>query len=311
MSDSVRVALTETRDMSTCLPRRAAELKDLDPALLETIRRENVEHHIDLAEAAANMGVQVICFGEMFTGPYFATRFDEVFLGMAECARTGPTVRTLQKVARDLNMVIVAPIYELEASTGLRYNTAVVIDADGDWLGCYRKTHIPVGQNDKGQFKETLYFGRSLGDMDNDGPTNISTNPYYPVFATAAGNIGVMICYDRHFEGVVRALSTQGAQLIFCPAVTFGTKSERMWEAEFATDASRHNVFIGGSNRKGSERPWNQPFFGRSYFVGPNGRLADLSERPELIVADVDLGALERPDPAGWNIARDIREEIY
>ncbi len=225
MSDSIRAALTETRDVSTCLPAHASQLKDLSAADLETIRRENVEHHIELATIAARMGVQVICFGEMFTGPYFATRYDEVFLSLAEDARTGPTVRTLQKTARELNLVIVAPIYELEAATGKRYNTAVVIDADGEWLGCYRKTHIPVGQNDKWQFKETLYFGRSLGDMDNDGPSNISDNPFFPVFATAAGNIGVMICYDRHFEGAARALAKEGAELIFCPAVTFGSKS--------------------------------------------------------------------------------------
>jgi predicted amidohydrolase len=93
--------------------------------------------------------------------------------------------------------------------------------------------------------------------------------------------------------------------------VTFGAKSERMWELEFEVDAARHGLVIGGSNRRGSEPPWNQPYFGRSHFVGPGGRLANLSAHAELVVSEVDLGALARPDPAGWNLRRDLRGEIY
>jgi predicted amidohydrolase len=95
------------------------------------------------------------------------------------------------------------------------------------------------------------------------------------------------------------------------PAVTFGAKSHRMWHLEFHVDAARHNVFIGGSNRAGQERPWNQPYFGDSHFTGPNGPCANLSTHPELVIADVDLGQLAKADPSGWNLPRDIRHGIY
>ena len=112
-------------------------------------------------------------------------------------------------------------------------------------------------------------------------------------------------------EGVMYSLASEGAELIFNPAVTFGAKSQRMWHLEFPVDAARHNVFIGGSNRKGSEPPWNQPYFGESYFCGPNGTLKNLSTHPELVIADVDLGELAKGDSSGWNLPRDIRHELY
>ncbi len=99
------------------------------------------------------------------------------------------------------------------------------------------------GANEQGRFAETFYYGRG------------ESRPLYPVFKTSVGVIGVDICYDRHFEGVVGALARAGARLIFSPAVTFGAKSRRLWELEFLVDAARHRVFIGGSNRRGSEKP--------------------------------------------------------
>ncbi|HED54861.1 MAG TPA: acyltransferase, partial [Phycisphaerales bacterium] len=189
-----------------------------------------------------------------------------------------------------------------------RFNTAVVIDADGSNLGRYRKCHIPQGKNEQGSFDEVFYYGPS----DGDSYSNITeTRGYFPVFQTAVGRVGVSICYDRHFEGVVSSLARSGAQIIFSPAVTFGEKSQRMWNIEFEVDAARHNVFIAGSNRLGSERPWNQPYFGRSHFVGPNGRLANISDEANLVLADLDLDILDKPDPSGWNLKRDARPEIY
>ncbi len=107
------------------------------------------------------------------------------------------------------------------------------------------------------------------------------------------------------------SLAHEGAELVFSPAVTFGEKSQRMWHLEFPVDAARHRLFIGGSNRRGVEPPWNQPYFGESYFVGPGGVLPNLSTHPELIVSDVELAELSRPDPSGWNLPRDLRPDIY
>jgi N-carbamoylputrescine amidase len=229
---------------------------------------------------------------------------------LAEDAADGATVVAMQAAASKHQMLLVAPIYELDAVTGLRFNTAVVIERDGTILGKYRKCHIPEGTNDAGSFCETFYYDRSNGQLDN-GPANISTNDFFPVFESSVGKVGVAICYDRHFHGVMKVLAEQGAEIVFSPAVTFGHKSQAMWELEFPVDATRHNLFIGGSNRKGSEAPWHQEYFGASYFVGPNGRPDPLPARPELIIADLDLDQLTSEDPSGWNFARDLRPDIY
>jgi N-carbamoylputrescine amidase len=301
----IRAALTQTLNAFPDMPE---DLKRLE-GRLEDVRKANVDHHLALVASAKQQGVQVICFGELFPGPYFALRNDPMWLGLAEDARTGKTVATLRQVAQETSMIIIAPIYEL-APSGRRFNTAVVIDETGEILGTYRKTHIPHGTNEQGSFLEGNYYERSDGE-NSLGPRNVSKNPFFPVWQTSLGKLGVAICYDRHFEGVMGSLAHAGAELIFCPAVTFGAKSQRMWHLEFQVDAARHNVFIGGSNRKGVEPPWNQPYFGESHFTGPNGLLQNQSTHDELIIADVDLGELKRPDPSGWNLPRDTRLDIY
>jgi len=290
----VRAALTETKNVYQPMPERLVELGSLQ-SKLEDIRKANVLHHIELMEAAKQQGVQVICFGELFPAPYFALSTDPMWVPLAEDALTGSTVTELRDAARRLEMIVIAPIYERDGKN--RFNTAVVIDEKGEVLGKFRKAHIPFGGNEQGAFYENFYYQRSDAD------------PLFPVFQTSLGKIGVAICYDRHFYYVMPSLARQGAEIIFCPAITFGSKSQRMWHLEFPTDSARFNVFIGGSNRKGSEKPWNQPYFGESYFAGPNGLLDNLSSHQNLIIADVDLTILSEPDPAGWNLPRDTRQE--
>jgi beta-ureidopropionase len=308
MSDIVRCALTETINVYP-MPATLTELPSL-VGRLDEIRAANVAHHVGLIERAAVAGVRVLGMGELFPAPYFALARDPMWCALAEDAYTGPTVTALRAAAAAHRMILVAPIYEQCADTGRRFNTAVVIDEHGEILGSYRKTHIPEGANEQGAFVETLYYERSDGGMRSFA-ANVSRNRFFPVFRTSVGKIGVATCYDRHFEGVMRTLAQQGAELVFSPAVTFGEKSRRMWELEFPVDAARHKLFIGGSNRRGKEPPWNQEFFGASYFVGPNGRCDDLSDHDELVIADVDLGELRRPDPSGWNLPRDTRPDIY
>jgi N-carbamoylputrescine amidase len=292
----MKVALTETVNAYRAMPERVEDLERLEPEL-DAIRRANLDHHVGLIEAAARSGARAIGLGELFTGPYFALTRLPMWQGLAEDAARGPTATALLEASRRLEVTLVAPIYE-RASDGRRYNTALVIDR-GTLLGRYRKSHLPEGANEQNRFNEPFYYGPS------DAP------PYFPVFETSAGRIGVAICYDRHFEGVVRSLAANGAELIFSPAVTFGAKSERMWEMEFEVDAARHNVFIAGSNRRGSEPPWNQPYFGRSHVAGPNGR-APAEPAPEgLVIATVDLDQLCEPDPSGWKLIRDRRPSIY
>jgi len=307
---AVRAALTQTINAFPEMPDSVADLPKLN-GRLEDIRRANIEHHLGLITAASDAGAQIIGLGELFCAPYFALGKDTMWLGLAEDAATGPSVSALRRVAAERRIVIVAPIYELDAKAGKRFNTAVVIEADGAILGKYRKTHIPCGANEQGEFAETFYYGRSEGPQNPKSANILGKNPYFPVFKTSIGNVGVAICYDRHFEGVVSALAAGGAEMVFSPAVTFGAKSRRLWEQEFLVDACRHRLFIGGSNRRGSEKPWNQPYFGESYFAGPDGeKLENISARPELVMADLDLNALKRADPSGWNLKRDIRPDI-
>ena len=307
----VRAALTQTVNAFDGMPRSAAGLAGLTGRLGE-VRAANLKHHIGLIRLARAEGAKIICLGELFAGPYFALEKNPLWLGLAEDAADGPTVTAMRETAAALGIVIVAPIFERDARSGRRFNTAVVIDADGRPLGKYRKTHIPHGRNEQGEFAETFYYGPGEGRQNPESPAILGKNPFFPVFQTAAGKVGVAICYDRHFEGVVRALAQAGAELVFSPAVTFGAKSRRLWEIEFLADACRHRVFIGGSNRRGVEKPWNQEYFGASYFAGPDGvKLKNLSRRPKLVLADLDLAALRRPDPSGWNLARDRRPEAY
>jgi N-carbamoylputrescine amidase len=305
----VRVAMTETVDAYKFMPESVDELELLEDRL-EDVRRANVEHHLALLDEAATHGVKAICFGELFPGPYFALRTDPMWIALAEDVHDGPTIPALRAAAKRHGIIVVAPIYERDAASGKRFNTAVAIDEHGELLGTYRKTHIPFGKNEQGSFHENVYY--DAGDGKNLlGPANVSKNPYFPVWQTSAGRIGVAICYDRHFEGVMGSLAAEGAELIFSPAVTFGAKSRRMWRLEFAVDAARHDVFIGGSNRKGSEPPWNQPYFGDTHFVGPNGEIPNQSTHPNLVIADLDLGELTAPHAAGWDLERDARPSIY
>lgn len=310
MSRIIRVAMSETCNAYPGMPSTVGELPGLADRL-DDLRAANVSHHVGLARAAANAGAQILGMGELFTGPYFALGRDPMWMILAEDALTGPTISTLRQAARETGLILVAPIFEQDARSGRRFNTAVVIDETGEILGRYRKTHIPAGTNEQASFCEDFYYEKSDGDLGT-WPRNISTNRFFPVFETRLLRLGIAICYDRHFEGVMSALAENGAELVLSPAVTFGEKSRRMWDLEFPVDAARHNLYIGGSNRRGVESPWTQEYFGASYFAGPGGVVSNIApQTPSLVIADLDLDALRGPDSSGWNLARDRRAAIY
>jgi len=306
----VRAAVTQTINAFPDMPESVDALPGMVDRL-DDIRQANIDHHVQLIEAACDAGARIVGLGELFSAPYFALERREMWKLLAEDAFDGPTVRAMRQVAARCSVVIVSPIYELDLVTGRRFNTAVVIDADGSVLGRFRKLHIPQGTNEQASFDERFYYEPGEAPQNLPSPHILGDLPHFPVFRTRVGNIGAAICYDRHFEGVMRELARAGAQIVFCPAVTFGNKSRRLWELEFEVDAARHNIYIAGSNRCGAEPPWNQEFFGASYFVGPNGRMQDCSTIANLVMADLDLDQLAHPDPAGWNLRRDCRPELY
>jgi N-carbamoylputrescine amidase len=309
MKRVLRAALTETCNVYHEMPATLGELHSL-AGRLDDVRAANLDHHEALVAQAASLGVRLLCMGELFAAPYFALTRDPMWRALSENAFDGPTASRLRPLARAHAMTLVAPIYEEDERSGRYFNTAVVIGADGEPVGRYRKTHIPEGANEQGSFCETFYYERSDGEL-GEWPRNVSKNRHFPVFELEGVRLGILICYDRHFPDAVQTLAQNGAELIVCPAVTFGAKSRAMWEIEFPADAARHNVFIGGSNRRGVEPPWNQEYFGASYFVGPNGRLPALEAPDGLVVADIDLDERSRPDPSGWNLPRDQRPDIY
>ncbi|BBL80930.1 hydrolase [Rubrobacter xylanophilus] len=258
-------------------------------------REAMIEKHLPMIEEAARRGVQILCLQEMFTGPYFAAEQDNRWIEIAESIPEGPTVDLMRELAERHGMVIVVPIPEHEMS-GFIYNTAAVIDADGTYLGKYRKNHIP---HTHPGFWEKFYFK----------PGNLG----YPVFRTAFADVGVYICYDRHFPEGARALGLNGAEIVFNPSATVAGLSEYLWRLEQPAHAVANMYFVGAINRVGTEHPWGiGEFYGSSYFCDPRGQfLAEGSrDKDELVVADLDLDQIEEVRNV-WQFYRDRRPETY
>ncbi len=249
--------------------------------------------HEDYARKAAAQGAQVICFQELFYGPYFCQVQDAKFYEYAE-AIPGPTTERFQKLAKELNMVMVLPMYE-EEQPGVLYNAAAVVDADGTYLGKYRKHHIPHVSG----FWEKFYFRPGNGG--------------YPVFDTAVGKIGVYICYDRHFPEGWRALGLNGAQIVFNPSATSRGLSQYLWSIEQPGAAVANEYYVGAINRVGVEELGDDDFYGQSYFIDPEGQYVGEKGdpyQPELIVRDLDLDLISTVRNR-WAFYRDRRPETY
>lgn len=262
---------------------------------LDTIWEANVEKHVRMIEKAASEGVQVLCMQEIFTGPYFCAEQTTRWYESTEKIPDGRTVKLMQELAKKHHMVIVVPIYE-EDTTGVYYNTAAVIDADGSYLGKYRKNHIP---HCAPGFWEKFYFR----------PGNLG----YPVFDTQYGKVGVYICYDRHFPEGARELGLNGAEMVFNPSATVAGLSEYLWKLEQPAHAVANAYFVGAINRVGHENPWDiGEFYGQSYFVDPRGQfLATASrDKDELITAELDLDKIREVRNV-WQFYRDRRPETY
>lgn len=258
------------------------------------IQKAMLDKHLPMIEAAGEAGVQILCLQEIFNGPYFCPSQDTRWYDATEPV-PGPTTDLMAEYARKYSMVIVVPIYEVEQA-GVYYNTAAVIDADGSYLGKYRKNHIP--QCNPG-FYEKFYFR----------PGNLG----YPVFQTAYAKVGVYICYDRHFPEGARALGINGAEIVFNPSATVAGLSQYLWKLEQPAHAVANGYFVGAINRVGTEGPWNiGRFYGNSYFVDPRGEMLAVGSETEdeLVVADLNMDTIEEVRRT-WQFFRDRRPETY
>lgn len=260
---------------------------------INEIKEAMFEKHIPFIEDAGKQGVQILCLQEIFNTPYFCPGQDNAWYESAEPV-PGPTTERISEFAKKYEMVIVASVYEKE-QPGVLYNTAAVIDADGSYLGKYRKHHIPHTSG----FWEKFFFR----------PGNLG----YPVFETRYAKVGVYICYDRHFPEGARALGLNGAEIVYNPSATVAGLSQYLWKLEQPAHAVANGYFMGCINRVGVEKPWNLgKFYGSSYFVDPRGEIFSIAseDKDELLVAEFDLDMIEEVRST-WQFFRDRRPETY
>jgi N-carbamoylputrescine amidase len=251
-----------------------------------------------IREAAAS-GAQIVCTQELFNTPYFCRTQDTEPFDLAEPI-PGVTTELLEALAGELGIVIIAALFERRAS-GVYHNTAAVIDADGRYLGKYRKMHIP---QDPG-FEEKFYF--TPGDLG------------YKVWDTKFGKISVLICWDQWYPEAARLAALAGAEIIFYPTAIgwlpeekaeFGAAQHTAWEAVQRGHAVANGCYVAAANRTGVEGEiefWGQSFV--SDFYGQIVGRAPVSEE-HILIADCDLKALEDMRRT-WPFFRDRRIDTY
>jgi len=262
---------------------------------LAEIKQAMIDKHLPLIRKAAADGAQIVCLQEIFYGPYFCAEQTTKWYDTTELIPEGPTTQMMMALAKELHIAIVLPIYEVETE-GVYYNTAAVIDAEGKYLGKYRKTHIPQAAPG---FWEKFYFK----------PGNLG----YPVFDLGFCKIGVYICYDRHFPEGARALGLNGADIVFNPSATVAWLSEYLWKLEQPAHAAANGYFVGAINRVGVEAPWNiGEFYGQSYFCDPRGQIIAQASRDmdEVLTTNLDLDLIAEVRKT-WQFYRDRRPDMY
>jgi len=272
-----------------------ATLCEPSTSATEKIKKAMIDKHVDLIAQAADKGAQVLCLQELFYGPYFCAEQKAKWYEMAEGIPDGPTIKLMCELAKKHEMVMVVPVYE-EDLPGVYYNSAAVIDADGSYLGKYRKTHIPHCEPG---FWEKFYFR----------PGNLG----YPVFETRVGKVAVYICYDRHFPEGARCLGLNGAEIVFNPSATVAGLSEYLWKLEQPAHAVANQYFVGAINRPGFEDPWRiGEFYGASYFCDPRGQIMAEAcrDKDDIVIADLDLDMIREVRNV-WQFFRDRRPDMY
>ena len=282
---------------------------------------ENFDRALGFVEDAARGGAQIICTQELFKSPYFCQTEDWQAVDLAEKVdESSPTVMRLSELAAELRIVLIASLFE-KRGTGIYHNTAVVLDADGSYLGKYRKMHIP----DDPHYYEKFYF--TPGDLG------------YRVFHTQYADIGVLICWDQWFPEAARLLGLRGCEIIFIPtAIGYstpeeGTAYDHAWRTVQQGHAVANACYLAAVNRVGFEAvPSNSlppspggsagvgpcgesgiDFWGQSFVVDPDGTIVKLASKDdeEIVVCEVDLTAVEETKKRFSFPYRDRRVDSY
>lgn len=278
-------------------------MNSLTIGLIQTRYRDSIratrELAIDYIYEAAERGAQVVCLQELFHLPYFCTRQDTRLFDLAEPI-PGQTTEMLCEVAEELNIVLIAPVFERRMA-GVFYNSAAIIDADGTLLGTYRKKHIP---QDPG-FEEKFYFTPGDGD--------------YPVWETAAGKLGVLICWDQWYPEAARLTALAGAEILFYPTAIgwlpeekdeLGASQHTAWETVQRGHAVANGAYVAAINRSGREG--DTEFWGQSFVANPYSEIIKKANPTddEVLIAQCDLSLLEEFRRI-WPFFRDRRIDTY
>jgi N-carbamoylputrescine amidase len=251
-------------------------------------KAQNIEKAVRFAKIAIEKGAHIICFQELFTTHWFPKEMNKRYFSLAEKA-DGLTIETMQKLAKEYGVVLICPIFEKDEDSF--YNSAVVIDADGEILGSYRKVHVPQIP----LWEEKYYFS--------------SGNHGFPVFETKFAPIGIQICWDNFFPEGSRILALKGAKILFSPtAAAFA--SQRKWETVISSNAIANGVYIFRVNRVGSEE--KQDFYGRSFCISPEGELLDkpTGMKDSIALIEIDLKHITRARKE-WPFLKDRRPDSY
>ncbi len=265
----------------------------------------NLQRQIDLIRQAAARGAQIICTEELFRSQYFCQNEDHANFALAEEIPGGPSTVALQKVAADCNAVVIGSLFERRAA-GVYHNTAAIIDADGKFLGRYRKMHIP----DDPQYYEKFYF--TPGDLG------------FQAWTTRYGRIGVLICWDQWYPEAARLTALQGAQILFYPTAIgwhpsekakYGEAQHSSWETIQRSHAVANGCYVAVANRIGHEAPVagdGIEFWGQSFVANPSGQIIARasSDREEVLVVEVDLEKVDITR-THWPFLRDRRIDAY
>ncbi len=262
---------------------------------------ENLEKAITKVREAAQKGAQIVCLQELFTSLYFCDEEDYDNFKLAEPI-PGPSTEALGKVAKESGVVIIASLFE-KRTEGLYHNTTAVLDADGTYLGKYRKMHIP----DDPAYYEKFYF--TPGDLG------------YKVFKTKFGTIGVLICWDQWYPEAARITALMGAEILFYPTAigwahsqdeTTNTEQYNAWQTIQRSHAVANGVHVVSVNRVGFEQEGNMKFWGGSFVANPFGTILYQAphDREEVHVITLDTSKTDQYR-THWPFLRDRRIDSY
>lgn len=259
-------------------------------------KTKNVRKAEEYVREAAGRGASLVCLQELFNTVYFCFEMDDRHFQLAEPV-DGPTITRMRELARELEITLVAPIFE-KAFDGSYYNSAPTIGPDGELLTVYRKSHIPLVNDPSITGLEKYYF--------TPGDSGFLTAPLEPT------RVGTLICYDRHYPEGARALAMNGAEVVVVPTATAGM-SKYLWDLELRAHAVDNVYYVGGVNRVGKDTGGGpNTFYGSSMWVNPRGEVlaqASASE-DEVLLAELDL-SLCAEIRNKWGFFRDRRPDLY